>query len=285
MNARINRPRLLVISGAILLIAAISPAFSQQSESSPPSPLAVPNAPAAVAPSTPQPAKPAEKFATVKPPATPPPAIPRPPEPAPAHESLPLGTSADAVAPGSTTGTSAAAASSIVPPAAASPPSSSSAWMLQTFAALALVIALILLIRYLIARITGHSGPARSDALAQIIARQMIAPRTQLLFLRVGHRIVVASHSPAGLSPLTELSDPDEVALILARAQAQRPTSISRGFRQLLGRFDDQHNPRHPDDTDTTEPDAHIDEPAARVRDEVSSLLARLRAMKKGDDK
>ncbi len=193
-------------------------------------------------------------------------AKPAEPEPTPPQENLPLGRPAVLEPDGSIPA---------APAGSAVGGSSSQAWILQTLTALGLVVALILLVRWLITRVSGAAGGVGVGGVVEVLGRQMIGPRMHLVFLRVGDRIVIASQSAAGLQPLTELTDPQEAAIFLSRLQASRPASISQGFKQLLGRFETQHEG---DDSG----DGEADEPVSRARDEVTGLLARLRAMKGG---
>jgi flagellar biogenesis protein FliO len=234
-------------------------------------PVAVPTTPISI--TDPPAQSPGDKppRASVAPtPAAPPaPAIKRvEPEPTPPQEELPLGRSATLATDG---------AAPAAPAGGVVSGSSSQAWILQTLTALGLVVALILLVRWLITRVSGAAGGVATGGVVEVLGRQMVGPRLFLLFLRVGDRIVIASQSTAGLQPLTELTDPEEAAIFLSRLQAARPSSISHGFKQLLGRFDTQHDPE-----ETADDDGDGDEPTSRARDEVSGLLARLRAMKGG---
>jgi flagellar biogenesis protein FliO len=230
-------------------------------------PVAVPTTPISITDPQAEPPKAQPPRASVAPPPAPTPVTKRAePEPTPPQEELPLGRSAGPATDG---GIPAAPAGPVVTA------SSSQAWILQTLTALGLVVALILLVRWLITRVSGAAGGVATGGVVEVLGRQMVGPRLFLLFLRVGDRIVIASQSTAGLQPLTELTDPEEAAIFLSRLQAARPSSITHGFKQLLGRFDTQH-----ENEETGEGEG--DEPVRRARDEVTGLLARLRAIKGG---
>ena len=187
--------------------------------------------------------------------------VPNPPSPEPvaAQESLPLG-----AAPANVNSSASAAGGAAA--------ASDSSWILQTITALGVVLALIVALRFVIQRVTGLRPAPMTTRLVEVLARSPIAPRTHLLFLRIHQRIVVATQSPAGMQTLTELTDPQEVAAIMAQVQAARPASISRSFQHLLGRLDRDYVPDEP--ADGAEPTVD------RTRDEVNGLLARIRNLK-----
>jgi flagellar biogenesis protein FliO len=213
-------------------------------------PVALPATPVA-APSVPGPA------------ATTAPAPPAKPEPAPPQEALPLGRgAASSLAPGA--------------PNTETEPASSRSWLLQTFTALAVVIGLIYLLRLFLQKITGTGPLPGGQKLVEVLARSNIAPKTQVLFLRINQRIVVVGQTPAGLSNLTTLDDPQDVAWLLAQVQAARPLSVTQGFKQLLHRFDGDYDPAAPEVTQHNDPEQFVD----RTRNQLSSLLTRIRTMK-----
>ncbi len=139
-------------------------------------------------------------------------------------------------------------------------------WMLKTFTALGIVIGLVLLVRYVYARMGGKVAGYASPVV-EVLSRTTVAPRSHVLLLRVGGRVLVVSDSSAGMRTLASLEDPQEVADVLGAVSAAKPTSISKGFSQLLHRFSDDHEAEQPDD-----------DSAGRAGG-VSGLIARVRSM------
>lgn len=144
----------------------------------------------------------------------------------------------------------------------------SSWWILKTITALGIVIGLALLVRYVYARMGGNVAGYASPVV-EVLSRTTVAPRSHVLLLRVGGRVLVVSDSSAGMRTLASLEDPQEVADILGAVSAAKPTSISKGFSQLLHRFSDDHEPDQPDDDST----------GSGVGGGVSGLIARVRSM------
>lgn len=93
----------------------------------------------------------------------------------------------------------------------------------RTLLALAAVVALIFLARLLIRRF-GHSGQGvgRSEPVS-VISRTSVGPRQQLLLVEMGPKLLLVGASASGFSSLGEVSDPDEVASLLAKAGRKAP--------------------------------------------------------------
>lgn len=142
-------------------------------------------------------------------------------------------------------------------------------WMLKTLTALGIVIGLVLLVRYVYARMGGKVAGYASPVV-EVLSRTTVAPRSHVLLLRVGGRVLVVSDSSAGMRTLASLEDPQEVADVLGAVSAAKPTSISKGFSQLLHRFSDDHEPEQPDDDEQTR---------GNVGSSVSGLITRVRSM------
>ncbi len=140
-------------------------------------------------------------------------------------------------------------------------------WMLNTLGALALVIGLILVMRWAWQKLGGQVAAGGSSPVVEVLSRTAVAPRNHVLLIRVNHRVLVVGDSSAGLRTLTTVDDPEEVAdLLQATSAGQR-----RSFDRTLDRFDAQHDAELGGD----DSEHRID----RARDSVSSLLARLRTV------
>ncbi len=89
---------------------------------------------------------------------------------------------------------------------------------LQTLGALGIVIGLIFLTRWGLRRIglVRHLG-GRNNVL-QVLATTSLSPRHQMFLVRMGGRVVLVGSGPGGLARLAEVTDPDEVAQLLAAA-------------------------------------------------------------------
>ena len=150
-------------------------------------------------------------------------------------------------------------------------------WGLQTAMALGVVIVLVVLVRLFLRRLQG-GGAATSPGLVEVMARVPISPKTYVLFLRIGQRIIIAGQTQAGLNTLASFDDPDDVAEVLAHVQAAKPASISEGFGKLMKQFDRGYDPNEVEGGDSAE---HV---VDRARNDVSGLLTRLRSLNRRDN-
>jgi len=150
-------------------------------------------------------------------------------------------------------------------------------WGLQTAMALGVVITLVVVVRLFLRRLHGGGGTTNAG-LVEVMARVPIAPKTHVLFLRIGERIIIAGQTQAGLNTLANFDDPEDVAEVLAHVQAAKPASISEGFTKLMKQFDRGYDP---DQTEGGDRDEHV---VDRTRNDMSGLLTRLRSLNRGDD-
>jgi flagellar biogenesis protein FliO len=84
----------------------------------------------------------------------------------------------------------------------------------RLIAALAIVLGLIVLIKWLTARLIGRSARTANGAV-RILSRTAIAPRQQILLIRVGRRILVLADQGTTLSHLYSMTDADEISELM----------------------------------------------------------------------
>jgi len=150
-------------------------------------------------------------------------------------------------------------------------------WGLQTAMALGVVVMLVVLIRLGLKRLHGDVRTGNAG-LVEVLARVPIAPKTCVLFLRIGERVIIAGQTQAGLNTLASFDDPDDVAEVLAHVQAAKPASITEGFSKLMKQFDRGYDPDRDDGTDR---DEHV---VDRARNDVTGLLTRIRSLNQRDE-
>jgi flagellar protein FliO/FliZ len=148
-------------------------------------------------------------------------------------------------------------------------------WILQTITALGVVIGLILLLRWAYAKLTGQVAATSSSPVMEVLSRTTLAPRNQVLLVRLGQRILVVGDSPAGLRTLANVDDAEEVASLLAAVSAAKPNSITGGFSQLLSRFNGDYESQVVDTEGGDDGEHHVD----RARSSIGGLLSRIRTV------
>jgi flagellar biogenesis protein FliO len=74
----------------------------------------------------------------------------------------------------------------------------------------------------------GGALPGRSTGSLELLSRQALGPQQQLALIRLGSRILLVGATPSGMSTLTTIEDPAEVAQLMAElrppATQSRPT-------------------------------------------------------------
>jgi len=117
---------------------------------------------------------------------------------------------------------------------------SSGSWW-DTLCALALVIGLIFLLRHVINRFSGKTPTSSRSGVVEVMARVGVAPKQQVLLLRLGGRVLLVGQSANGMNTLADINDPDEVASVLAAVTATQTTAPAGQFTSLFGRFGNQN--------------------------------------------
>lgn len=152
---------------------------------------------------------------------------------------------------------------------------SSSSWMLDTLGALGVVVALALLTRWVLSRLSGRVAVSGGPSVVEVLSRTAIAPRNHVILLKVGQRVIVASDSPAGMRTLAEIDDPEEVALLLAETAARTTQGVRGGFRQLMGKLNRDYDAAERHAAEGGDDAEHF---VDRARDRLSALRSRIQA-------
>lgn len=167
--------------------------------------------------------------------------------------------------------------------------------------AMGVVIGLIFLFRWCGRKMFAGAAAQKSTKVVQVLSRCVIAPKQQVLLIRVGRRVVVVGDTGSQLSPLCEIQDPDEVAELIGAAGSERSTSAAKPFGSFFGRAKDAFSKTErdeetsvpqedeefpaPSDVDradiagTITGDDASDSELSVTRDEISGLASRVRGL------
>lgn len=153
----------------------------------------------------------------------------------------------------------------------------SGAWVMETLGALAIVLLVAFAIRTVAGMWQSQQISTSSRSLVEILTRTTIAPKTQVLLLRVNDRVLVVGHTGANVSTLSELTDPEEVAGVLGQIQASKTNSMSKSFSQVMKGLDGEYqSPLQLQQEGGDGAEQFVD----RTRDQVSGLMSRIRALR-----
>lgn len=142
------------------------------------------------------------------------------------------------------------------------------AWW-DTLSALALVLVLIFGLRYVFLRWSGRSPVTSRQSVVEVLSRVSIAPRQQVVLLRLGNRILLVGHSSGTMCTLADVHDPREVASLLTAVSADKSSKAGGHFARLLGRYDDQNETEAA--RFNSEPDPPSDTPSGTVAPDLAA--------------
>src|SRR3954471_19528273 len=81
--------------------------------------------------------------------------------------------------------------------------------------AMTIVLGLVFVMRWAGKRFFPSAGVPRSGGAMKLLSRLVISPKQQLLMIQVGRRIVVVGDAGGQMSPLSEITDPEETSAML----------------------------------------------------------------------
>jgi flagellar biogenesis protein FliO len=103
--------------------------------------------------------------------------------------------------------------------------------------ALVIVIGVILLLRSAVRHMTAMPGTGRGGKLVTVLSRSVVSPRQQVLVLQVGKRLIVVGDSGGRMNALCEITDPDEIAMMVGQNHQARDSIADRNPKSFLNMF------------------------------------------------
>lgn len=112
--------------------------------------------------------------------------------------------------------------------------------------ALAVVVLIIFVLRALARKMQLVPGGAKSSKAVRVLSRTSLSPRQQVIVLQVGSRLIVIGDSGGRLSPLSAITDPNEVAALIGQTHAEatprvEPAVFEQAFKRATVSFDEVH--------------------------------------------
>jgi len=153
---------------------------------------------------------------------------------------------------------------------------------------LAIVLGLIFALRWAAQRLFGKTVSNRASRAVQVLSRNVISPKQQLLVVQVGRRLVVVGDSGQQMNALCEITDPDEITALVGQLHEEKRESTGNPFGALFGRagsqFEKHDEPQRPvgvaDDEDEEMADGSTGPSSVQgTRDELSGLMDKVRVM------
>jgi flagellar biogenesis protein FliO len=152
--------------------------------------------------------------------------------------------------------------------------------------ALAIVISLIGALYWVYKKFFGGATAQRHSGAMSVLTRLAVTPKQHLVLLQVGRRVVLVADNGVQMSPLSEITDPDEVASLVGQLASEKSLSAVKAmnsFGNVFGRArNDFEEPiaRTPRDGDDNGPDVVTDDPSIEeARGEISGLMDKIRLL------
>ena len=107
--------------------------------------------------------------------------------------------------------------------------------LVSTLSSLAIVLGLFAGIVWFSRRFSGNSGIHHQlpKSVFETLGSSTLDARTKVLVLRCGQKVVAVAQTSAGIQPITEWTDPNEVAHLLSELGVETPKSPARTSSEL----------------------------------------------------
>jgi flagellar biogenesis protein FliO len=152
----------------------------------------------------------------------------------------------------------------------------------RVIAALALVIVVIFLLRWIAQQFFGLPSARKSSRAVQVLGRSIISPKQQVLLLQVGKRVIVVGDCGGQMNALAQITDPDEIAELSGKVQEDKAASTTKSFGNIFGKaqtkFDEAEEA--PKQMSTSSDD--VDPALATTQAELSGLMDKVRSVAAG---
>lgn len=116
----------------------------------------------------------------------------------------------------------------------------SSRALTATVAATAIAVGLLMSFAWLLRSLTPAGARALPREVVEVLGRAPLAGKQVTQLVRVGHKLVLVAITPEGAKALTEITDPDEVAQLVAACDAGRGRGATAEFDALLREMERQ---------------------------------------------
>ncbi len=108
-----------------------------------------------------------------------------------------------------------------------------SSW-LNVGGSLALVLGLFFVLAWVMRKTTPGGCPTLPAEVVEVLGRAPLASRQQAYLIRLGRKLVLLSVTPAGVEPLSEVTEAEEVDRLAGLCRQGQPNSSTATFRQVF---------------------------------------------------
>jgi flagellar biogenesis protein FliO len=109
--------------------------------------------------------------------------------------------------------------------------------LISVFGSLLIVIGVFFILVLFLKKVSPKGNRLLPKEAFEDLGRAMLTQKIQLHLLRLGNRLLLVSITPDGVSPITEITDPDEVVPLLGLCRQLDSNSSTEFFRKTLSSF------------------------------------------------
>lgn len=114
--------------------------------------------------------------------------------------------------------------------------------IVRLFGAMGLIIGLILALKWILQRSSSKfDGADRPSGVLEVLARYPFGKGQQLVLLKLGRRIILTHQTAEGLATVSEITEENEVASLLARVEAGTRKKGEKKFQAFLNNYQAHH--------------------------------------------
>ncbi len=114
--------------------------------------------------------------------------------------------------------------------------------VIQVIGALAIVLSLLFVTRFLLTRASkGMGGGGRPSGVVEILARYPVARGQQLLLIKLARRVLLVHQNGTAMTTLSEITEANEVAVLLGRVEAGSAKKDAPRFKAIFNKFANEH--------------------------------------------
>jgi len=152
------------------------------------------------------------------------------------------------------------------------------AWIEVSRVGLALltVLALIFFLRWIGKRLLPNAAGGRASGAVRVLSRSPVSTRQHVLLVQVGRRVLVVADNGTQMSPLSEITDADEITHLISQIGGSANSAIREALGSVLGvaqeQFDEKIETNGADD-------GPADEAVASTRGEIDGLMEKVRVL------
>jgi flagellar biogenesis protein FliO len=153
----------------------------------------------------------------------------------------------------------------------------------RVFFALVIVLGLIFLLRWIGKRFFPSIAGGTSSGIVRVLSRSPVTSKQHVLLVQVGKRVLVVADNGTQMTRLSEITDPDEVAVLVGQTgnrMSETKNLFGAEFGKARESFEEKSEPEMSDD-ESPRATEDQDESISSTRGEIDGLMEKVRVLAK----